>query len=219
MHAFRRAPSVFDLPPRLCGGRPVCGVSTPPLLRPLALALWNLFFVHSPLPLCSKIDPRRSFLCCMNLSRSVHVHLCRLRESFWETLTVFRTLSSRPLSLSLAVSEIWASPVAQLVKHPRAMQEALVRFLGWEALLEKGWATHSSILAWRIPWTVNSPWGRRESDATERLSLHLQKHTLVSVATLPHRFNTHMGLGYTGAPSFMQPVHYSWLFHCFLALL
>ena len=38
--------------------------------------------------------------------------------------------------------------------------------------LEKGMATHSSILlTWRIPWNVNSPWGRKESDTTERLSL------------------------------------------------
>ena len=41
--------------------------------------------------------------------------------------------------------------VSQLVKNPPAMQETLVQFLGWEDLLEKGKATHSSILAWRIP--------------------------------------------------------------------
>ena len=48
----------------------------------------------------------------------------------------------------------WASLVAQLVKNPPEMQETWVRFLGWEDPLEKGHATHSSILAWRIPWTV-----------------------------------------------------------------
>ena len=48
----------------------------------------------------------------------------------------------------------WASLVAQLVKNPLAMQETWVRFLGWEDPLEKGKATHSSILAWGIPWTV-----------------------------------------------------------------
>ena len=42
---------------------------------------------------------------------------------------------------------LWASLVAQLVKKPRAMQEILVRFLGWEDPLEKGKATHSSVLA------------------------------------------------------------------------
>ena len=48
----------------------------------------------------------------------------------------------------------WASLVAQLVKNPPAGQETWVRSLGWEDPLEKGKATHSSILAWRIPWTV-----------------------------------------------------------------
>ena len=48
----------------------------------------------------------------------------------------------------------WASLVAQLVKNPPAMRETWVRSLGWEDPLEKGKATHSSILAWRIPWTV-----------------------------------------------------------------
>ena len=47
----------------------------------------------------------------------------------------------------------WASLVAQLVKNPPAMWETWVRSLGWEDLLEKGKATHSSILAWRILWT------------------------------------------------------------------
>ena len=45
------------------------------------------------------------------------------------------------------------SLVAQGVKNPTAMQETQVRSLGWEDPLEKGMATHSSILTWRIPWT------------------------------------------------------------------
>ena len=48
----------------------------------------------------------------------------------------------------------WASLVAQLVRNSPAMQEAWVRSLGWEDPPEKGKATHSSILAWRIPWAV-----------------------------------------------------------------
>ena len=63
----------------------------------------------------------------------------------------------------------WASLVAQLVKNPPTMWETWVRSLGWEEPLEKGKATHSSILAWRIPWTVQSM-GRKESDTTELLS-------------------------------------------------
>ena len=50
----------------------------------------------------------------------------------------------------------WASPVAQLVKNLPALWETWVQPLGWEDPLEKGKATHSSILAWRIPWTLSS---------------------------------------------------------------
>ena len=48
----------------------------------------------------------------------------------------------------------WASLVAQLVKNLPAMRETWVRSLGWKDPLEKRKATHSSILAWRIPWTL-----------------------------------------------------------------
>ena len=48
----------------------------------------------------------------------------------------------------------WASLVAQLGKNLPAMRETWVQSLGWEDPLEKGKATHSSILAWRISWTV-----------------------------------------------------------------
>ena len=44
--------------------------------------------------------------------------------------------------------------MAQMVKHLSAMQETQVRSLGWEDPLEKDMAAHSSILAWKIPWTV-----------------------------------------------------------------
>ena len=55
--------------------------------------------------------------------------------------------------------------MAETVKNPSAMQETWVQSLGWEDPLEKGKATHSSILAWRIPWT------RKKSDTTDQLSL------------------------------------------------
>ena len=50
----------------------------------------------------------------------------------------------------------WASLVAQLVKNPLVMRETWVRSLSWEDPLEKGTDTHSSILPWRIPWTISS---------------------------------------------------------------
>ena len=49
----------------------------------------------------------------------------------------------------------WISLVVQLVKNPPAVRETWVRSLGWEDPLEREEATHSSILAWRISWTVH----------------------------------------------------------------
>ena len=63
--------------------------------------------------------------------------------------------------------------MAQTVKRLPTMWETPVQSLDWEVLLEKEMATHSSILAWKIPWIRNlvgySPWGRKESDTTEQL--------------------------------------------------
>ena len=55
--------------------------------------------------------------------------------------------------LHLLFTKLGASLVVQRLKHLPAMQETWVRSLGWEDPLEKDMATHSSILAWRIPWT------------------------------------------------------------------
>ena len=61
--------------------------------------------------------------------------------------------------------------MAQLVKNPPAMRETWVQSLVWEEPLEKDRATHSSVLAWRVPGQRGlvgcSPWGHRESDATK----------------------------------------------------
>ena len=75
--------------------------------------------------------------------------------------------------------------MAQTVKHLPTMRETWVRSLGWEDPLEKEMATHSSTLAWRIPWMKEpggySPWGRKESDTTERL------HSPCMLGTTPER--------------------------------
>ena len=72
--------------------------------------------------------------------------------------------------ISIALSSL----VAQSVKNLPAMRETQVPSLGWEDNLQEGMTTHCSILACRIPWTEepngHSPWGRKESDTTERLS-------------------------------------------------
>ena len=69
------------------------------------------------------------------------------------------------------------SLVVQMVKCLPTMRETQVQSLGQEDLLEKEMATHSSILAWKIPWTeepgrLHSPWGHKELDTTEKLHFH-----------------------------------------------
>ena len=82
-----------------------------------------------------------------------------------------------------------ASLVAQMVKNLPAMQETQVQSLGWEDPLKKEMATHSSILAWRIPWTEEaggySPRGCKESDTTEleATNTHIHTHTHTELTT------------------------------------
>ena len=71
--------------------------------------------------------------------------------------------------------------MAQTIKNLPAMQETQIRSLGWEDPLEKEMATHSSMLAWEIPWAEEpgagySPWDHKKSDTTEQLA-HTHTHT------------------------------------------
>ena len=94
----------------------------------------------------------------------------------------------------LALVQAWGvlqggkpSPVAHTVKNLPAQQETQVRSLGQEDPLEKGMATHCSVLGWRIPWTEEpgySPWGRKESDTTEQLTLSISLKFNLSSYTL-----------------------------------
>ena len=66
--------------------------------------------------------------------------------------------------------------MAQMVSGPPAVQETQVPSLGGEDPLEEEMATHSSVLAWRIPWTEEPrPWSCKELGMTERLTLSLSK--------------------------------------------
>ena len=64
-----------------------------------------------------------------------------------------RKISNNMWSIILSLSSIGASLVAQMVKNVPEMQKTQVQSLKGEDPLGKGMATHSSILAWRIPWT------------------------------------------------------------------
>ena len=72
------------------------------------------------------------------------------------------------LEVSIKMSLLWpASLVAQMVKRLPAMWETQVQSLSWEDPLEKEMATHSNILAWKIPWTEEP--GRPQSMGWQRV--------------------------------------------------
>ena len=82
----------------------------------------------------------------------------------------------------MGASSVGASLVAQMIKHLPAVQETWVQSLGWEDPLEKEMATHSSTLAWKIPWTEEP--GRLQGRGSQRVghdgatSLSLWVHML-----------------------------------------
>ena len=77
---------------------------------------------------------------------------------------------------SIRSSTMWTSLVAQTVKRLPTMRETWVQSLGWENLLEKEMAAHSSILAWKIPW-MEKP-GRLQSMGSQKLDTTEQLHFL-----------------------------------------
>ena len=115
--------------------------------------LFSLFGIFSPL------------FCLMEFKLNFKNHLL---EGFPDILTPPHT--TELINLPQA-HYLRASLVAQMVKNLPAIQETWAWFLGQEDPLEKGMATHSSILAWRIPWTEEpgslQSMGRKESDMTE----------------------------------------------------
>ena len=100
---------------------------------------------------------------CDPIDNTVH-GILQARILEWVAIPFSRDLpktGSEPRSPAVQAdslpTDLWGKPlVAQLVKNPPAMRETWVQSLSWEDLLKKGTATHSSILAWRIPWAVYS---------------------------------------------------------------
>ena len=78
---------------------------------------------------------------------------------------------------------VWASLVAQMLKNQPAMWETWVQTLGEEDPLEKGMATHSSILAWSIPWTEEL--GRLQSMELQRIGHKWVTNTTLSIMVYP----------------------------------
>ena len=114
--------------------------------------------VSKPSPLSVQCYSLLSTLCHPKPTSTPTCHL------EWSSFSLFYTHKHthvRALICTCTHTKYEAYLIAQLVKNLPAVQETLVQFLGQEDPLEKGKATHSSILAWRSPWTVESMGSQR----------------------------------------------------------
>ena len=100
-----------------------------------------------------------------------------------------------------------------MVKNLPAVQETRVQYLGRENPLEKEMATHSSILAWRIPWTEEpvagySPWGCKGSDTSKQLTLGARhSYNRIVCKILKYQWNGNPAL----VPQFLLEFSLPWL--------
>ena len=100
-------------------------------------------------------------------------------------------------------------PCGSVGKNPPAMRESWVRSLGWEDPLEKGKATHSSILAWRIPGTVQSMRSRVRHDWATFPSLSILYLYSSILSFRPHNLRWKLTLLYKAQPKLWQNSHFS----------
>ena len=115
-------------------------------------------------------------ICCIHHLYATELFLCPgcwdTLPSFlnWKSLLICDQSSVIPFFLPHPILTHWASLVAQTVKRLPTVREIRVRFLVWEDPLEKEMATHSSTLAWKIPWTEEP--GRLQSMGSQRVGHH-----------------------------------------------
>ena len=109
-------------------------------------------------------------------------HFFMLGEYF--TICAFHNSFNHSTVIDVWVASKWASLVAQIVKNPPAMQKTWVQSLGWEDPLEKGMATHATIIAWRIPW-IEEP-GRLQSMELQRVG-----HDWATIFFIVHNLFSH----------------------------
>ena len=148
---------------------------TPPVsFIPMAVAkdsfIWLAFSVQS------KTLSHLAEIAATASSHSPLPHYVRFKSDL-----IMPSLNSYSALLCL---KYWASQVAHMVKNLCAMQETWVRSLGWEDPLEEGTATHSSILAWKIPWTEEPC--RLQSMGSQRVGHDwATKHSTAQLAISP----------------------------------
>ena len=112
---------------------------------------------------------------------TINNHISRHEQTYWNQNSKGKLLMLLFGSPAILIFQDHRLPrnfkgLAQLVKNLPAMQKTWVRSLGWENSLEKGMATHSNILAWRIPWT-------EEPNRLQSMGLQKVEHSWVAIFT------------------------------------
>ena len=107
----------------------------------------DVILSHLESVFCSMFSSNCCFLNCVQISQEAG------KVVWYSHLLMNFQVCCDPHSQRLTHHKIISSLVAQMVKNLPAIQETPIQSLGWEDTLEKGIATHSSILAWKIPWT------------------------------------------------------------------
>ena len=130
---------------------------------------WRRKWQPTPVFLPGESQGQRSLVGCRLWGRTESTRLKRLScsSSTYMPHFVYFSICQRTFGLIPSFGYLWASLVAQTVKCLPAMWETQVRSLGWEHPLQKEMATHSSILAWKIPWTEEP--GRLPSMGSQRI--------------------------------------------------
>ena len=118
-----------------------------------------------------------TFIPSLRLKDKIFLLFYPISAGFLRFISSLKSLLS-PISPTIICLQ-FDSLLTQTVKNPPAMLETWVRSLSWEDPLEKGTDTHSSILAWRIPWTEKP--GRLQSMRSQRVGYNWVTFTLLSV--------------------------------------
>ena len=133
---------------------------------------------YNPCPSLPSISSHSEMfnVCLFYLDPAEYALLFCIYVLFFKWPCIIHQIFFHPITQHHVFRHSWASLVAHMIKNPPAMQETWVQSLRWEDPLEEGMATHSSILAWRIPMDRRA-WQATvcrvtESDLTEQLSRH-----------------------------------------------
>ena len=159
------------------------------------LLLSVLWFAHQDL-----LQNLPAILLTTNTSNTMEFNQiiqAKWQSCFYCNINLMQGPSMGPVKIAAFYVTYVAALVARAVKNQPAVQETWAQSLGWEDSLEEGMATHSSILAWRIPWTEasdSSSWGCKESDTTDELWLSCHPRRSAYVCSVMSNFSRPHGL-------------------------